>query len=90
MTKMGLIGLGAIGYPVAGHVARNHTTWLWNRTAEKAESLARVTGATVAIDPTALVGCVEIVFTCLPTTTEVFEVVRDVDTWRKGQFYVSS
>ena len=88
MAKIGFIGLGAIGYPVAGHVARNSTTWLWNRTVKKAESLASETGATVADDPEDLVGCVDVVFTCLPTTTEVFEVVRDVGSWREGQLLI--
>lgn len=90
MTKIGFIGLGAIGYPVAGHIARNHTTWLWNRTVEKALSLAKKTGARVADDPSDLVRWVDVVFTCLPTTTEVFEIIKDVNTWKEGQLLVDT
>ncbi|HEU5162452.1 MAG TPA: NAD(P)-binding domain-containing protein, partial [Thermoanaerobaculia bacterium] len=34
--KISFIGLGAMGYPMAGHLARHHDVTVWNRTAETA------------------------------------------------------
>lgn len=90
MTKTGFIGLGAIGYPVARHVARSGPTWVWNRTISKARSLAEETGANVANSPADLVAAVDVVFTCLPTTTEVFGMVKSVESWREGQLLVDT
>ena len=36
MEKVAFIGLGAMGYPMAGHLARRFPTLVWNRTFEKA------------------------------------------------------
>ena len=41
MTKVGFIGLGAIGQPMAVHVARAFDTMVWNRTHARAEEFVR-------------------------------------------------
>src|SRR5437764_201890 len=46
--RIGFIGLGAMGYPMAGHLARHHEVIVWNRTAEKAERHAREHGTVLA------------------------------------------
>lgn len=71
--KMALIGLGAMGYPIAKHLARHHELLVWNRTLKKAENHAREHGSKLAT----LEECAtaEVILTVLPTSREVDEVV---------------
>jgi 3-hydroxyisobutyrate dehydrogenase len=87
--KVGFIGLGAIGRPMAVHVAKAFDTMVWNRTAATAHAFSSESGAQVAVDPAAVVGWADVVITCLPTSVEVREVVeRAGDAWREGQLLV--
>jgi len=90
-VKVGFIGLGAIGRPIAVHVARAFDTMVWNRTIEKARAFAQAEGASVAANPTELVEWADVVITCLPTSADVREVVESAGgAWRKGQLLVDS
>jgi 3-hydroxyisobutyrate dehydrogenase len=75
--KIAFIGLGAMGFPMARHLAKEHEVLVWNRTAEKAERHAREHGTRVASD---LADCATapVIITMLPTSTEVDEVVDKV------------
>ena len=42
--KIAFIGLGAMGYPMARHLSKEHDVLVWNRTSEKAERHAREHG----------------------------------------------
>lgn len=87
--RVGFAGLGAIGRPMAAHVAERFETTVWNRTVERAQEFQAVTGAAVADTPTALVDAVDVVMTCLPTSTEVLGVVEQAEkAWREGQLLV--
>ncbi|HEX7829171.1 MAG TPA: NAD(P)-dependent oxidoreductase [Thermoanaerobaculia bacterium] len=72
--KVAFIGLGAMGFPMARHLAKEHEVLVWNRTHEKAERHAREHGTTVAKD---LEECAsaEVIITMLPTSKEVDEIV---------------
>src|SRR5215210_8087123 len=72
--KIGFIGLGAMGYPMARHLAKEHEVVVWNRTREKAERHSREHGTTLAGD---LSDCAqaEMLITMLPTSREVDEIV---------------
>jgi 3-hydroxyisobutyrate dehydrogenase len=72
--KIAFIGLGAMGYPMAKHLAKHHEVLVWNRTREKAERHAREHGTTLVTD---LANCAEAeaIITILPTSKEVDEVV---------------
>lgn len=72
--KIGFIGLGAMGFPMARHLAKEHEVVVWNRTREKAERHAREHGTTLAND---LADCAsaEAIITILPTSKEVDEIV---------------
>ncbi len=72
--KIGFIGLGAMGAPMARHLTKEHHVIVWNRTREKAERHAREHGSALAND-IAEVAEGEVVITMLPTSTEVDEVV---------------
>jgi 3-hydroxyisobutyrate dehydrogenase len=72
--KIAFIGLGAMGFPMARHLSKEHDVTVWNRTREKAERHAREHGTTLAND---LADCAasEVIITMLPASTEVDEVV---------------
>lgn len=89
--RVGFIGLGAIGRPMAKHVAGRFPATVWNRTAARAQEFAAATGAQVAASPQALVQLVDIVVTCLPTSREVWEVAEAArDAWRSGQLLLDA
>ncbi len=68
---MAFLGLGAIGRPMAAHLARVHEVVVWNRTAERAAEFARVNKARSANTPREAVAGAAVVLTCLPTSAEV-------------------
>ncbi|HEY0140269.1 MAG TPA: NAD(P)-dependent oxidoreductase [Thermoanaerobaculia bacterium] len=72
--KIGFIGLGAMGFPMARHLAKEHDVLVWNRTREKAERHAREHGSHLAHDLREISGT-EVIITILPTSKEVDEVV---------------
>lgn len=72
--QIAFIGLGAMGFPMARHLAKEHEVVVWNRTREKAERHAREHGTTLAND---LADCAnaEAIITMLPTSREVDAIV---------------
>lgn len=76
-NRVAFIGLGMMGYPMAGHLARRFETIVWNRTAAKAQEHARQYGSQ-AVQNLQETAQAEFIFTCLPTSVEVEEVVRQV------------
>jgi 3-hydroxyisobutyrate dehydrogenase len=88
-TRVGFIGLGAIGRPMAKHIVGRFDGMVWNRTAERARSFAEEHGGKVAATPADVIKWAEVVITCLPTSREVREVVeREENGWRKGQLLI--
>jgi 3-hydroxyisobutyrate dehydrogenase len=72
---VGFLGLGAIGAPMARHVATRFDLVVWNRTAAKAAAFAREYPARVAATASEAVQGASIVLTCLPTSREVEAVL---------------
>jgi 3-hydroxyisobutyrate dehydrogenase len=77
--RVGFLGLGAIGTPMAAHLAREHDLVVWNRTAERARDFAREHGARAADTPREVAAHSEVIVTCLPTSREVEAVVGGSD-----------
>ncbi len=75
--SVAFLGLGAIGAPMAGHLARSgHHLTIWNRTGPKATgSAAAAAGARVADSPADAVRLADIVITCLPQSSDVAELL---------------
>lgn len=91
MTKIGFIGLGAMGTPMARHIARRFECVVWNRTGEKAQAFGAEHVAEVASTAGDAVRAAEIVITCLPTSNEVREVVEATEgSWREGQLLIDA
>jgi 3-hydroxyisobutyrate dehydrogenase len=68
--KTAFLGLGLMGYPMAGHLNKQHSTLVWNRTHAKAEAHA-LEHNTTAVGDAGDVTDVDVLFTCLPTSHEV-------------------
>jgi len=74
-VKIGFVGLGAMGYPMARHLAKEHEVIVWNRTPEKAERHSREHGTKLARD-LADTTAADVIVTMLPTSREVDEIVE--------------
>jgi 3-hydroxyisobutyrate dehydrogenase len=75
-AKVAFIGLGVMGYPMAGHLASaGHDVVVYNRTARKAETwLGRHAGRTAATPAAAAEGR-DYVFTCVGNDDDLREVL---------------
>jgi 3-hydroxyisobutyrate dehydrogenase len=72
MTRTAFLGLGAIGLPMARHLAAPpFTLTVWNRTSDKAAALAAESAARVAATPADAARAADVVITCLPTSADV-------------------
>jgi 3-hydroxyisobutyrate dehydrogenase len=66
MANVAFLGLGVMGFPMAGWLARKgHTVTVFNRTAAKAERWCKEYGGRAAATPAAAAQGAEIVFSCL-------------------------
>ncbi|NUQ12118.1 MAG: NAD(P)-dependent oxidoreductase [Gemmatimonadaceae bacterium] len=74
--KVAFLGLGAIGAPMARHLASRYTLSVWNRTAERAVEFARATGSRAAASPADAVRGATLAVTCLPTSREVEQLLE--------------
>ncbi|MFL5583100.1 MAG: NAD(P)-dependent oxidoreductase [Gemmatimonadaceae bacterium] len=76
MTPVAFLGLGAIGAPMAAHLATDaHDLVVWNRTAARAEAFAREHRARVAATPAGAARGRDVVITCLPTSRDVESIL---------------
>jgi 3-hydroxyisobutyrate dehydrogenase len=82
--KVAFLGLGAIGRPMAVHLARRHQLTVWNRTAERARSFAAQYPATVAATPREAAAGAEVIITCLPTSQDVERLLEGADGLEAG------
>jgi len=82
--KVSFIGLGVMGYPMAGHLASNgHDVCVYNRTAEKADKWVAEHGGCRADTPMAAAEGAEIVFCCVGNDDDL----RSVTTGENGAFH---
>lgn len=76
METIAFLGLGAIGRPMARRLAERFPgVIVWNRTAERAESLARESTATAAPTLADVARGADVVITCFPTSRDVVSVL---------------
>lgn len=80
MHSVAFLGLGAIGAPMAAHLAPPATSLsVWNRTASRAKSFADRTGARVAPTPADAARGATVVITCFPKSSDVESVLDGRD-----------
>lgn len=88
---VGFVGLGAMGYPMAGHLARlpGSRCLVWSRTAAKAERHACEFGSQHVTTPRDLAPA-EVIVLCLPTSKEDEAIAEEVAPhMQKGSCLVS-
>ena len=80
MTKCAFIGLGVMGYPMAGHLAAaGLEVTVYNRTAAKAEAWVQQHGGAAAATPRDAAAGADFVFTCVGNDDDLRAVVTGPD-----------
>ena len=80
MAICAFLGLGVMGYPMAGHlVAAGHRVTVYNRTTAKAERWVAEHGGAMATTPAAAAEGAEYVFLCVGDDPDVFAVTTGAD-----------
>ena len=80
MAICAFLGLGVMGYPMAGHlVAAGHTVTVYNRTTAKAERWVAEHGGEMAMTPAAAAEGAEYVFLCVGDDPDVLAVTTGAD-----------
>tara|TARA_R110002096_G_scaffold181912_6_gene359621 strand:- start:802 stop:1674 length:873 start_codon:yes stop_codon:yes gene_type:complete len=81
MANVAFLGLGVMGYPMAGHLAAKggHTVTVYNRTAAKAEEWVAKHGGKSAATPAEAAKGQEIVFACVGADDDVRAVCTGPD-----------
>ena len=77
--RVAFFGLGAIGTPMAVHLARRFQLTIWNRTTARAEEFAGHHPARVARTPREAAEGADVLITCLPTSAEVESLLDGPD-----------
>ncbi len=77
--KAGVIGLGAMGAPMARHLAdAGLLCMVWNRTGSKAVALAQETGTVAADTPVQLASACNVILTCVSADQDLLDVVEQL------------
>ncbi len=80
MAKVSFIGLGVMGYPMAGHLAaKGHEVTVYNRTAAKANGWAAEHGGQAAPTPREAARGAEFVMCCVGNDDDLRSVVLGDD-----------
>ncbi len=81
MSKVAWIGLGVMGYPMAGHIRQKggHDLVVYNRTAEKASKWADQYGGETAATPAEAARDADFVFACVGNDDDLREVTTGGD-----------
>ena len=81
MSKVAFIGLGTMGFPMAGHLKTrgNHELVVFNRTRAKAEAFLARFGGTAATTPADAAAGADFVFTCVGNDDDLREVTLGVN-----------
>jgi 3-hydroxyisobutyrate dehydrogenase len=83
MARIAFIGMGTMGAPMAGHLAKaGHELTVYNRSIGKAKSWAEAYGGAVAISPAKAAEDAEIVISCVGTDDDLAQVALG----REGAF----
>ena len=74
-TQIAYLGLGVMGYPMAGHLANNgYSVRVYNRTAAKADNWTQSYKGDSALTPAAAANNADVVFACVGNDFDIEEV----------------
>ncbi|GJL91264.1 NAD(P)-dependent oxidoreductase [Hyphococcus sp.] len=90
MSKAAFLGLGVMGFPMAGHLAtKGFEVCVYNRTVAKADAWTKQHKGTSAAKPEEAVRDADIVFACLGDDPDVEAVTADISgALKKGAVFV--
>ncbi len=80
MARLGFLGLGIMGYPMARHLlAAGHEVALWSHTASKAAELAQAGNGAACATPKEVAGRADVIFLCVGDTAMSEQVTLGPD-----------
>ena len=80
MAKVAFLGLGVMGFPMAGHIAAaGHSVTVYNRTASKAENWVAKHGGAMAATPALAAADADFVFACVGDDPDALAVALGED-----------
>ena len=80
MAKLAFLGLGVMGYPMAGHLkAAGHSVTVYNRTTAKSEAWVAEHGGSLGVTPKEAVAGADFVLACVGNDDDLRSVVRGAD-----------
>jgi 3-hydroxyisobutyrate dehydrogenase-like beta-hydroxyacid dehydrogenase len=93
MAKIAFLGLGVMGFPMAGHLAKaGHDVTVYNRTGAKAEAWAKAHSGKAAATPAQAAAGQDLVLACVGNDNDLRSVVYGDDgafaAMRKGAIFV--
>ena len=95
MAKVAFLGLGVMGFPMAGHIAAaGHSVTVYNRTASKAENWVAKHGGAMAATPALAASNADFVFACVGDDPDALAVALGEDgafgAMREGAIYIDN
>lgn len=95
MAKVAFLGLGVMGFPMAGHIAAaGHSVKVYNRTASKAENWVAKHGGAMAATPGLAAADADFVFACVGDDPDALAVALGEDgafgAMREGAIYIDN
>ena len=95
MAKVAFLGLGVMGFPMAGHIAAaGHDVKVYNRTASKAENWVAKHGGAMAATPALAAADADFVFACVGDDPDALAVALGddgaFDAMREGAVYIDN
>ena len=79
MLKVGFIGLGTMGFPIAGHISKSYRTLVFNRTTNKSQKWASEFEGETCESEKDLALKSKVIFLCLSEDRDIEEVVLGSD-----------
>ena len=79
MLKVGFIGLGTMGFPIAGHISKSYKTLVFNRTSNKSQKWTSEFQGEICESAKELALKSEVIFLCLSEDRDIEEVVLGSD-----------
>ena len=95
MSNVAFIGLGVMGYPMAGHIAKaGHSVTVYNRTTAKAKKWAKHFGGKSASTPAQAAKGADFVFSCVGNDADLRSVTIGkngaFETVKKGAIFIDN
>ena len=84
MSHKGFIGLGVMGYPMAGHISQGHPVVIYNRSQLKAEAWLNDYSGTSVSSPKEIGAICNEVYMCIGNDSDVREVIDGDEGLLKG------